>query len=228
MGKDKTLDPKNIKGLIDLTGKKFGRLTVIDISYEKRCRYYWKCICDCGKETIVNGYSIKKGLATSCGCYRKELFMSYNKLDTTTHGMTNTKIYNVWATMLARCFNQNNKAYIHYGGRGIVVCDRWLHFECFYEDMGISYKNGLTLERNDVNDGYNKNNCCWETYKVQANNRRNSKRYEYNGNNMTIAEIGEKYNIKPTLISSRMNRGWNLIQSIETPIIPHGFRLNHL
>lgn len=82
-----------------------------------------------------------------------------------THGMSETKIYNVWLGMRRRCKNPNDAKYKNYGGRGIIVCDRWQSFENFYEDMGDSYQEGLTIERVDVNGNYEPTNCTWITRK---------------------------------------------------------------
>lgn len=122
--------------------------------------------CYCGNIFQALQTEIKSGHTKSCGCLRKTR--------TKTHGMTNTSIYQCWADMKQRCLNPKYKQYKDYGGRGIMVCDAWLRFECFYNDMWEGYDPILTLERKDNNKGYYKDNCTWTT---QAEQNRNQRRH---------------------------------------------------
>lgn len=161
---------------LDLIGKKYGRLVVLDEaepyvhpSGQKMRR--WVCQCDCGDSdfTIVRQGGLVSGDTKSCGCLQKELISKRSK----THGMSNSKIYEVWCSMKKRCTNKKNKDYEHYGGRGITVCDSWLNcFETFCEDMGDTYKEGLELDRLDNEQGYSKDNCRWVTRSVNMRNQR--------------------------------------------------------
>lgn len=157
--------------IIDMTGKKFNRLTVIEISHRTaRRRYFWRCLCDCGNETIIVGDDIRSGHTKSCGCLLKESTIERR----TTHHLTHTPTYNVWIGLRQRCADINGRGYKNYGGRGITFSDEWLSFENFYKDMGDKPK-GLSLDRIDNDGNYCKENCRWATSVVQNNNRRNSK-----------------------------------------------------
>ena len=89
------------------------------------------------------------------------------------HGMSNTRIHRCWSDMKQRCLNKNNKWYPSYGGRGINVCDEWMHFENFYDwAINNGYLEDLTLDRIDNNKGYCPQNCRWATHTQQIRNRR--------------------------------------------------------
>lgn len=154
--------------MVDLYGKKFGRLTIIEPT-EKRCGGFivWKCQCDCGKIAYVSSGNLCSGNTKSCGCLRKEQLPELR----ITHGMSNSSIYCCWRNMLQRCENPNHVGYKNYGGRGIKVCERWHTFENFLKDMEECPK-GLTIERKNNDGNYNSKNCIWATPKKQANNRR--------------------------------------------------------
>lgn len=108
----------------DLTGQRFGRLIVLSHDHTgNRGQTYWRCLCDCGNEHVVDRIALKKGLTTSCGCRNKEII--------TTHGMSGSSLYRAWDAMRQRCNNPNHKGYGNYGGRGIFVCDEWGTFEKF-------------------------------------------------------------------------------------------------
>lgn len=133
---------------------------------EKGCTRRWALVrCSyCGKDVERRTQQINK--LQSCGC-------ATNLKANVVHGAAGTKLYAIWVSMLQRCNNPNNKSYYRYGGRGIEVCKDWCTFEGFYEDMGDTYVEGLSIEREDNNLGYIKTNCSWIPKEDQWKNRHN-------------------------------------------------------
>lgn len=196
---------------IDLTGKKFNRLTVIEFVANRlignQSKRIWKCLCDCGNFTELSTGAITKGSTKSCGCLVREA--------NTTHGRTNNPVYKVWHSMIERCRNPNNIEYKDYGERGIAVCERWLQFGCFIADMGERLA-GMTLERKDVNGSYEPSNCRWATQREQGNNRRNNRIIEFNGRSTTVATWAREYGLAKNTLLHRLNSGWNIECALTT------------
>jgi len=198
-----------MRKLINITGQRFGDLEVIKRTQDKisasgRKSVQWLCRCDCGNEIIIAGSSLKRNITKSCGCLRKNI--------KTIHGLSNTKMYQVWKGIKQRCNNKNNKAYKNYGGRGIEMCKKWFdNFEIFYKDMEEKYKKGLTLDRIDNNKGYFKENCRWTTMEDQGNNKRNNVLITYKGETKTLKwwsiYLGINYN---TLFSRITKLNWSI------------------
>lgn len=156
---------------VDLTGKVFGRLEVLQKSDKRsgvNSRLCWECRCSCGNLITTAGQNLTRGDTKSCGCLKIEPETS-NRL---THGLSHDKLYSTWNNMIYRCTREDNISYKDYGGRGIKVCDRWLDVVNFVEDMGYPSDETLTLERVDVDGDYNKDNCVWANASIQVFNQR--------------------------------------------------------
>ena len=195
--------------LIDLTGQRFGRLVVIErAESSKSGKIRWLCRCDCGKQKVVDKYCLTKGWTQSCGCLQAE--SRYGRR--TTHGGTETTLYQKWAGMKRRCYNKHEKAYKYYGGRGISVCEEWkksfIAFRTWALNNGYDYDKILSLEldRIDVNGNYCPENCRWVTRKEQANNKRNNRFLTLNGETHTMAEWSEITGLSTACICLRLNR----------------------
>ena len=198
---------------IDRTGMRYGKLVVIRKHGYKRSQITWECKCDCGEIAIVVGANLGRN-TNSCGCMSSRLTA---KEDSTTHGMSTTRIYRIWNGMVNRCTNHNNKSYKNYGGRGIEVCLKWLKFEGFYEDMGQSYSEGLSIERKNNDLGYNVENCMWITMNQQAVNKRNTIRVMYNGEFTSLRNYCKIQNVPYQRTIDRINSGMTIDEAINKP-----------
>lgn len=200
----------------NLSGKRFGRLTA-KRGIRKNGNFYWKCQCDCGNYTDVLPQHLKRGLICSCGCLRSETSSKTHRK----HGMKQTRLYKIWTEMKGRCYNKNVPAYKNYGGRGIIVCEEWLHdFEAFYNwSISNGYKDELSIDRINVNGNYEPSNCRWATYLEQANNTRANVIIEYNGKKQTIAEWAREIGINYATLQRRIKiLKWDVEKAIETPV----------
>lgn len=202
----------------DLSGLKFGRLTVTDeheIRGEKnQTIMYWKCVCDCGNSKWVRGNSLSYGTTKSCGCLRKECVRR-------THGFTGTRIYRIYAGMHQRCENSKDPAYKYYGGRGIKICAEWSGesgFVCF-KDWAFEngYAENLSIDRINVNGDYEPSNCRWATDDEQRMNRRITIKTEIDGKTFTARDLAKDNNMCYKVVASRVKESWNVNHILDTP-----------
>lgn len=198
-------------GLFDST-KSYGRWTVIEFSHSQRqgdhFDRYWACRCECGTQRPVNEKNLKDGLTNSCGCARKKNLLKHRYY----------RCWTSWARMIQRCHNPKHKHYSVYGGRWIFVCERWREcFENFFEDMG-DRPEGCTLDRKNNDIGYEKDNCKWSGSKEQQRNKRNNRLITYKDQTRPLTEWAELLNIVPTSLAGRLERGWTIEATFETPV----------
>lgn len=199
--------------LIDITGKKFGRLTALFRNGKtKDGRYIWHCVCECGSECNVPSSYLTSGNTKSCGCLQPEVARKIHlKHGDCPYGKKASKLYTVWAGMKNRCTVKSHIEYQQYGGRGIRVCDEWssdyTKFKKWALDHG--YEEGLQVDRIDNDKGYSPENCRFVTRKENSNNRQNTIRVLFDGELKTITELSEITGIPRHTIYQRVRHGWD-------------------
>lgn len=207
----------------DLTNKTFGKLTVLKfVGKNKWQNALWLCKCECGKTKILSNGELKRGVTKSCGCSKGTLISKAK----TNHGMTYTRFYKIWESMKRRCYSKSGISFKRYGARNIKVCDRWLKFENFYNDMYEDYlehvkefgEKDTTIDRKNVDGNYEPSNCRWATYKEQNNNRSTNTIIVVNGESLTISQASKKFNIPDRTLSYRIRNGWSVDKAINQPV----------
>lgn len=209
----------------DLTGERFGALCVIKrVENNKHNQIVWLCKCDCGNKITISGMHLNRGGSKSCGCLRGKNISKAK----TIHGMTGTKIHKIWIKMQERCLDRNNNRYDRYGGRGIKICDRWMNFINFKEDMYDSFlehakiygEKDTSIERIDIDKDYCIDNCKWITLAEQAGNTSKNRWFEAVSPNGDIfksknqTEFARKNNLSQSGIWQTLNnilisyKGW--------------------
>lgn len=196
---------------MNLVGQRFGKLLVKGRApNSKHGKSRWHCICDCGTNSIHLGCILHRGDARSCGCglviTAVENFLK--------HGHAGTRTYRIWSAMKTRCRNPRAKAFRHYGGRGIAVCESWLEFENFLADMGPA-PDGLSIDR-IANDGhYEPGNCRWATPKQQSQNSSIPKVLTFKNETMNVSEWARHLGINPATLQERLGK-WPLERALST------------
>ena len=204
--------------MIDVTGKRFGRLTVVKLSGRDAHNHpLWECVCDCGNVIRIPSSRLRSGNTSSCGCLHNEQLAVRN----TRHGDSRTRMYHIYKGMKSRCYREKDASYPDYGGRGIEICSEWLGsrgFENFREwAVTHGYSDGLSIDRIDHDGPYSPNNCRWATNTAQANNRRNNRIIEIDGVTHTLSEWGEITGTDPRTIEARLRTlGWDAKKAVFT------------
>lgn len=203
---------------IDLTGKKFNRLTVIKRAENSRDnKAQWECVCTCGNITTVRATCLKSGSTKSCGCLNKERSKTFGGI--TTHGMSNTPEYDSWEHIVQRCANPKNDCFKNYGARGITICNEWLNdFMAFYNHIGPKPSKNHSVDRIDNNSGYKPGNVRWATPREQSNNSRNNRKITIRGWTLTVAQWARFAGIKQATLWYRLRAGWHCERAIFSPI----------
>lgn len=192
-------------------GQRFGRLVVENIvGRDGNGKPQALCLCDCGRQCEASLPDIRRGKIKSCGCLQTE-----NRIK---HGQAKTKIYAVWSAMIDRCRNPKNKHYGDYGGRGIVVCERWTDFENFLADMGEA-PTGMSIDRINNEGNYEPGNCKWSTSAQQNRNLRRNRLITFNGQTKTVMDWSTDYGMTFMQLWSRLYRlNWPIEKALLTPV----------
>lgn len=185
----------------DIKGFKFNFLTAIDHSYRKNGLTYCLFQCECGKIKHLRIDPVKSGKTKSCGCYSMKRNIG-NKYGIK-HGMAYSKVYRIWIAMHQRCSNTKGASFHLYGGREIKVCERWLHFENFFKDMGNPPEN-TSIDRINNDGNYEPSNCRWATPFQQSSNTRKNKFISFNGQTFHLSEWARKTGIHKNTLSYRL------------------------
>lgn len=207
--------------IIDLTGQRCGRLTVLGMAEKRGKQPRWYCVCDCGQRTVVAGPDLRDGHTQSCGCLSADI----NTAVFVTHGATIGKAaggraspeFIVWSSMLTRCRNPRSKTFKHYGGRGVRVCERWQgSFENFLADMGPRPSIDHCIDRVDPDGNYEPSNCRWHPKSERNRNKRNSAWLELDGKRMLAIDWARELRISHATLFYRLKK-WGLRRALTTP-----------
>lgn len=216
----------------DLTGMTFGRLTAVEpTELRAGTGMVWRCVCACGTERFVPCGRLTSGNTASCGCLQRDKAAKTAAKLFTRHGSARvgaiTATFRGWQEMRKRCLDPRATNFERYGGRGITVCERWLTFDNFREDMGERPTKELSLDRINNNGNYEPGNCRWATAKEQANNRRKARNTTRNvfltwrGETFCVAEWAERIGIEVHALRHRIDRGWSVERALTTPSAQH-------
>jgi hypothetical protein len=203
---------------LDLTGHRYGRLLVQELVEARRdgdrFKRFWRCLCDCGQTTVIEGSQMRGGKTQSCGCYQRQRTSEASRK----HPQSTTPLYVVWRWMIARCSDPLNKSYRRYGGRGIKVCDRWLDsYDAFLADMGPRPADHV-LDRIDTDGPYAPENCRWATHTVSCRNRGVCIYLDYEGERWHLYDLAERFGIKPNTLRWRVRHGMTVEEAVSQPV----------
>lgn len=205
----------------DLNGKSFGRWTVLGFDGRlpiggNRTRPMWRCECACGTARAVSETTLLSGASKSCGCTQRAAVIAAGKASAT-HGQSRKGgLYTIWVGMKARCYTKSTTSYPRYGGRGIIVCDRWRNsFENFASDMGERPSKRHSLDRLDNDGHYTPENCQWRDIDMQNRNKRNNRWVVVGGERITVTDAANRAGVNAGTVRARLGRGWSIERALE-------------
>lgn len=199
---------------IDLTGRRFDRLTVLSRGPNKGVKAVWLCRCDCGQLALAHGHDLRLGKHRSCGCLHRERTTTHG--DSTAANNYRSPEYRAWLAMKARCYNPRTRRFDRYGGRGIAVCDRWRDsFAAFLADMGRKPTPSHSVDRIDNDGNYEPANCRWATRAEQQRNNNRTHHLTHQGRTMCLQDWADELGIQPTTLRGRIAAGWPIERALQ-------------
>lgn len=206
----------------DLTGQKFGRLTVVShVGWTPGAHSTWACVCDCGTNHTAIGNALKSGTTKSCGCLKRETIGKVVHFDA---GIRHRRPeYNTLRNAIRRTTDKTCAGFARYGARGVRVCERWVlgeggrsGFECFYLDVGPKPTAAHSLDRFPNGDGdYEPGNVRWATPKQQARNRADNMLIAIDDQVRSLAEWCEIRGLSYSRVHQRIGSGWRPEEALE-------------
>jgi hypothetical protein len=195
----------------DITGIRFGQVTILEFSHKDAKNYFWHGKCDCGNQKLFRASNLKDNGTYSCGCYVGNQGGSHPK-----HGGWGTSEYRSWQAMKARCLNPKISEYKYYGAKGVKVCDRWLNsFENFLADMGKKPIGKNTIDRIDPRGNYEPSNCRWLSLPDQLRNKRDTVWVE----GVCLSDFCRRKGLPYNTIRRRIRtEHWDIQRAISTPV----------
>ncbi len=212
---------KTAHNRVDRVGLRYGRLFVNSYAYTERKKACWNCICDCGKETVVDGSSLQQGFTQSCGCIKREQTVARNFR----HGLRHHPKYLTWLDMHLRCYNEDAEWFHDYGGRGIFICPEWHDLRTFLAwcDEQKPPK-GYSIDRRDNDGPYSPDNCHFITPHAQNRNMRSNVWVEWSGGRMILKDFVAAHGVVSYDVAKIRVRkhDWNPYEAATTPGLGRG------
>jgi hypothetical protein len=181
--------------------QKFAAWTVLELPK----KHMVLCQCDCGTVKPVNIYNLVHGRSTGCGCTA-----GYQS----THGLSKTPEYFIWATLKQQCNNKNSRSYPGYGGKGVKLCKRWEKFENFLADMGERPNKSFCLRQINPLGDFSPENCEWQKKPKGSAPIRGHKFLTFNGKTQSLSAWARELKITRNALGQRLSKGWTLEETV--------------